>query len=343
MNVNLPPGKYPDDMRRAQFFEAVVKRLSAIPGVSSATASSGLPVNSRVMSPILADGQPNVPPGQRPLAFWNGVTPGYFQTFGIPLMRGRDFTWADDAKAPRVVIVSQSLAQRFWPNQTALGKHLTFTRFQAPYEIVGVVGDTKTNGLQADPGMAMFTSYAQWTFPGMSLTLRTGARSQRLQHAVDCASAGIGFRSSSDSDAHRGCGNGPASNATAPDHVPDRRIRRHRARVGANRALRPHGVFGGAAQYGDRHSASRGHKRADILRMVFGQAIRLSLIGIGVGSAAAIAIMQLVAGLLFHVSAADPPTFAGIAVLFLAVSLLATYIPARRATRIDPLVAMRAR
>ena len=343
MNVNLPPGKYPDGVRRAQFFEAVVKRLSAIPGVRSATASSGLPINLRVLSPVLADGQPHVPAGQRPLAFWNGITPGYFQTFGIPLLHGRDFTWADDAKAPRVVIVSQSLARRFWPNETALGKHLTFTRFQAPFEIVGVVGDTKTNGLQADAGMVMFTPYPQWTFPGMSLTLRTGADPSAFSTASATQVQAL------DADL-------PVTQTITVDAVMDQLLTQQRqtmfliggfagialvlALIGLY-ALMAYSVTQRTTEIGIRQAIGAG--RADILRMVFKQAIRLSLLGIGIGSAAAIAIMQLMAGLLFHVSAADPPTFAIIALLFLAVSLLATYIPARRATRIDPMVATRAR
>jgi putative ABC transport system permease protein len=343
MNVNLPAGKYPDGPRRAQFFEAVVKRLSAIPGVRSATASSGLPINLRVLSPILADGQPNVPAGQRPLAFWNGVTPGYFQTFGIPLMRGRDFTWADDAKAPRVVIVSQSLARRFWPSETALGKHLTFTRFQAPFEIVGVVGDTKTNGLQADAGMVIFTPYPQWTFAGMSLTIRTGADPS-------------GFSTASTAQVQALDADLPVTQMMTVDAAVDQLLTQQRQTMfliggfaGIALLLALIGLYGLMAytvaqrtvEIGIRQAIGAG--RAGILRMVFGQAIRLSLIGIGAGSVVAIGVMQLMTGLLFRVSAADPPTFAAIALLFLAVSLLATYIPARRATQIDPLVAMRPR
>jgi predicted permease len=343
MNVNLPPGKYPDGPRRAQFFEEVVKRLAAIPGVRSAAASFGLPINLRLFSPILADGQPNVPPGQRPLAIWNGATPGYFQTFGIPLLRGRDFTWADDAKAPRVVIVSQSLARRFWPNQSALGKHLTFTRLQTPFEIVGVVGDTKTNGLQVDSGMEMFTPYPQWTFPGMSLTIRTGADPAAFSMAAAAQVQAV------DADL-------PVTQILTLDAVMDQLLTQQRQTMfliggfaGVALLLALIGLYGLMAytvaqrttEIGIRQAI--GARRGDILRMVFGQAIALCLIGIAAGAGAAVALTHLMTGLLFHVSATDPPTFAGIALLFLAVSLLATYIPARRATRIDPLHAMRAR
>ena len=343
MNVNLPPGKYPDGPRRAHYFEEVVNRLSAIPGVHSATASFALPMGFRVLSPILADGQPNVPPGQRPLAIWNGATPGYFQTFGIPLLRGRDFTWADDDKAPRVVIVSQSLAHRFWPHEDAIGKHLTFTRFQAPFEIVGIAGDTKTNGLQADPGMVLFTPYAQWTFPGMSLTIRTAADPAAFGKTATAQVQSV------DADL-------PVTNILTVEAVMDQQLLQQRETmflIGGFAAvallLAVIGLYGLMAysvaqrttEIGIRQAI--GARRADILQMVFGQAVRLSLIGIGAGAIAAVAMTRLISGLLFHISATDPLTFVAIALVFLSVAMLATYLPARRATRVDPLEAMRAR
>jgi len=220
---------------------------------------------------------------------------------------------------------------------------LTFTRFQAPFEIVGVVGDTKTNGLQADAGLVIFTSYPQGTFPGMSLTIRTDADPS-------------GFSTSSTTQLQALDAGLPVTQMSTVDAMIDGLLTQQRqtmlliggfAGIALILALiGPYGLIAysvaqRAMEIGIRQAIGAG--RADIFRMVFGQAIRLSLAGIGTGSAVAIAIMQSMAGLLFHVSAADPPTFAIIALLFLAVSLLATYVPARRATRIDPLVAMRAR
>src|SRR4029077_3419074 len=120
--------------------------LETLPGVTSASAGLSIPLSVAALSPVLAEGQPNVAPGQRPLAVWNAVTPGYFKTMGIPLLRGRDFTWADDEKSQPVLIVNESLARRFWPNQNPLGKHCTFTRLQTAFEIVGVAGDTRVHG-----------------------------------------------------------------------------------------------------------------------------------------------------------------------------------------------------
>ncbi|MEO8372891.1 MAG: ABC transporter permease, partial [Candidatus Solibacter sp.] len=135
--IALPPGKYPDGPKRAQFVHAIEQRVAQMPGVTAAAVSQSVPLGQVVLSPVLAEDQPIVPVGLRPLAQWNGATPDFFRVMGIPLLRGRFFTWADDDRAPRVLIVNQSLAQRFWPGQSALGKHVTFTRFQAPFEIVG--------------------------------------------------------------------------------------------------------------------------------------------------------------------------------------------------------------
>jgi predicted permease len=193
MQVSLPPAKYPDDIRRWQFFHDVLARLESLPGVSSASASLALPLATAVMAPFLAEGQPVVAMGQRPLAAWNAIAPDYFKTLGIPLVRGRDFSPADDEHAPRRVIVGQSLARRFWPNEDATGKHISYARRQIVAEIVGVAGDVKTQGLEAEAGMVFYTPYAQFAWPNMSLTVRTAGDPRRLFNAaqaqvfaVDC-------------------------------------------------------------------------------------------------------------------------------------------------------------
>jgi len=311
--------------------------------VRSAVASFARPLGFRVLSPILADGQPNVPPGQRPLAIWNALTPGYFQTYGVPLVRGRDFTWADDEKAPRVVIVSQSLAHRFWPHEDAIGKHLTFTRFQVPFEIVGIAGDTKNNGLQADPRMTLYTAYPQWTFPGMSLAIRTEGDPSGFAKAATTQVQAV------DKDI-------PVTNLQTVDALMDAQLTGQRQTmflIGGFAAvallLAVIGLYGVMAysvaqrttEIGIRQAI--GARRGDILRLVFGQAVRLSLAGIAAGALAAVGLTQLISGMLFHIGATDPFTFGAIAVLFLAVAMLATYIPAWRATRVDPLEALRSR
>jgi putative ABC transport system permease protein len=339
--VALPPTKYPDTIRRTQFLRAVVGRLETVPGATSASAGLSIPLGVGVFSPVLADGQPNVPAGQRPLSAWNSITPGFFKTMGIPLLRGRDFTWADDAESPRVLIVSDSLARRFWPNENPLGKHCTFTRLQTAFEIVGVAGDTKARGLDADPGMMMYTPYPQWTWPAMDLTIRTAGDPRSLASGLRLAVAAV------DKDQP------VTALQTLEDAVAVTLLERRQTVylitgfAAVAMLLAVIGLYGvmaysvaqRTAEIGIRQAI--GAQRADILRMVLGQGLRLSLAGIAVGTGAAVGLTRLMAKMLFHVSATDPLTYAAIALLFLLVALAATYIPAWRATRVDPLTALR--
>jgi predicted permease len=343
MRVSLPPARYPDDARRAQFIREVIGHVETIPGVSSVSASLGLPLVQNVMAPYLADGQPVVPMGQRPLATWNAISPDYFKTLGIPLVRGRDFSWSDDEKAPRRVIVSQSLAHRFWPNDDPIGKHITYARRQVVAEIVGVAGDVKSRGLDSEPGMVFYTPYPQFAWPNMSITIRTAGDPRefsRNAHAVVFAL---------DRDL-------PVVDTQTVEGVVDNTLSSRRQTMyliagfaAVALVLAIVGLYGVMAysvaqrttELGIRQAI--GAQRADILRMVLAQGLRLSLAGIAIGTIAAAASTRLISGMLFHVSATDPLTFAGIGLLFLVVSLAASLIPALRATRIDPLEALRYR
>jgi putative ABC transport system permease protein len=341
MRVSLPPSKYPDDARRWQFIRDVVGRLQTLPGVSSATASLGLPLATAVMAPFLAEGQPVVAMGLRPLASWNAIAPDYFKTLGVPLVAGRDFSAADDEHAPKRVIVSQSLARRFWPNEDAVGKHLSYARRQVLAEIVGVARDVKTQGLEADAGMVFYTPYAQFTWPNMSLTLRTAGDPRQLVNAARSQVFAL------DRDL-------PVVDPRTTEDLLDGVLaqRRQTMYVVAGFAvvallLAVIGLYGVMAYSVAQRTAEIGIRQAigaqrrDILRMVIGQALRLSLAGIGVGVIASTILTRLIARMLYHTSATDPVTYIGISILFLAIALAASCLPAWRATRIDPMTALR--
>src|SRR5262249_21837949 len=149
------------------------------------------PMANVVFSPALVEGQPFVPIGQRPLVQWNGATPGFFRAQGIPLLAGRDFRWADDEQAPRVIVVNQSLARHFWPGESPLGKHITFTRYQAPFEVVGVVGDTSNPALEAAPLMALYSSYGQWTWSRVAISVRTTGNPMALARTLGSQVAAV--------------------------------------------------------------------------------------------------------------------------------------------------------
>jgi predicted permease len=343
MRFSMPPAKYPDDARRAQFVREVVDHMETLPGVSSVSASLGMPLVQNVMAPYLADGQPAVPMGQRPLATWNAISPEYFKTLGIPLIHGRDFTWADDEKAPRRVIVSQSLARRWWPNDDAVGKHIIYARRQVDAEIVGVAGDVKSRGLDSEPGMVFYTPYPQFAWANMSISLRTAGDPLELSRSARAQISAL------DRDL-------PVVNIQSVEDVVGNTLSQRRqtmyliagfalialllAVVGLYGVM-AYSVVQRTTEIGIRQAI--GAQRSDILRMVLSQGVRLSLAGIAAGTVVAVLATRLISGMLFHVSATDPVTFAAIAILFLIVALAASCIPAFRATRVDPLEALRHR
>jgi putative ABC transport system permease protein len=338
----LPPGKYPDGPKRAQFVHAIEQGVGQLPGVSAAAVSQSVPLGPVVLSPVLAEDQPVVPVGRRPLAQWNGCTPDFFRAMGIPLLHGRFFTWADDDRAPRVLIVNQALAHRFWPGQSALGKHVTFTRFQAPFEIVGVVGDTRSRGLEVEAPMTIYTAYPQWTWQSVSLELRTTGDPRQLSRSLAAAVASI------DKDQ-------PVTAILPMNDVVSAALSQRRETMyliagfaAVALILAVIGLYGVMAfsvaqrtvEIGIRQAM--GARRGDILRMVLLQGMRLSVLGMVLGVVCAAVVTRLMSGMLFGVSPTDPLTFAAIALLFLVVSLIACLAPAWRATRIAPVTALRA-
>jgi len=343
MGVSLPPARYPDDARRAQFMRQVLERLASVPGVSSATASLGMPLAIGAMAPFLADGQPAVPISQRPLAAWNAITPDYFKTLGIPLIRGRAFSWSDDQKAPARVIVSESLARRYWPNEDPIGKHIKYARREVRAEIVGVAGDVKSQSLEADSGLVFYTPYPQFAWPNMAITIRASGEVERFSNPARVQVLAV------DRDL-------PVVNIRTLEDLEGRALAQRRQTMyliagfaAVALLLAVMGLYGVMAysvaqrttEIGIRQAI--GAQRGDILRMVLGQGLRLSLVGIGVGTLAAMGLTRLIANMLYRVNAGDPLTFAGIPILFLAVALAATSVPAWRATRVDPLEALRCR
>ena len=341
MSISLPPAGYPDDARRWQFLREVTGRLETLPGVTSAAGSVGLPLQIGVMAPFLADGQPAVPMGQRPLAVWSAITPGYFRTLGIPLIGGRDFTFTDDAGAPKRVIVSQSLARRYWPNEDPIGKHIAYARRQFFAEVVGVAGDVKTQSLDAAAGMVFYTPYQQFAWPGISVTLRAAGDPWRYLNAARAQILAVDP-------------NLPVTNPSTLEAVVSGTLAQRRqtmwliagfavvalllAIVGLYGVM-AYSVAQRTAEIGIRQAI--GAQRGDILRMVLRQGLRLSALGIAIGAAAAFALTRVIANMLYHVSATDPLTFVAISILFLVVALAASCIPAWRASRVDPVVELR--
>jgi len=340
--ISMPPAKYPGETRRAAFVRALAQDLETTPGVQAANLAQSAPVGGPILSPFLAEGQGFVPLTQRPLARWNMTSPGYFRAYGIPMLSGRDFNWADDENSPKVLIVNQAFAKRFWPNESAIGKHVIFTRLQVPFEIVGVVGDTRSRNIEREPQITMWSVYPQWTRAGVTVAVRSaGGDPAALARVLKTRLAAL------DRDL-------PLTNVQTLDEAVRTTMsqRKQITYLVAGFAtlalvLAVIGLYGviafsvaqRTAEIGIRQAI--GAQRTDILRMVVLQGLRLTVVGIVVGAASAVALTRLMSRLLFQTNATDPVTYGIIAGIFTVVALAATLIPAYRATRIDPIIALR--
>ncbi len=341
VGITLPPSRYPDSARRVTFFEELLRQVRSLPGVVSAAGSTSLPVNPTRFSMALPDGQPMVPLAERPIFNLEQITPGYAAAMRIPILAGREFTEHDDAKAPRVVVVNQALAKRYWPNESAVGKRILVGRATATSEIVGVLGDIPNLTVGADPQPEFFLAFAQTPSATQNLVVRTKGDPKSILPAVRARVLGL------DRDQ-------PVTGIQSMEDVLETGAAQPRFTtylLGGLSAtallLAVIGIYGVIAysvaertqEMGIR--IALGAERGNILRLVMRHGLALAAAGIALGLGAAFALTRLMSTLLYHVSVTDPLTFIAGPVLFLAVAALASYVPARRATRVDPVIALR--
>jgi putative ABC transport system permease protein len=315
--------------------------VRSLPGVSSAAVASALPSNPSRFSPALAEGQPEVPLAQRPLFNVQTFTPGYADTLKIPVQRGRAFTDHDGANDRRVALVNESLVRRFWPRENPIGKRIWLGRQPDPVEVVGVLGDVRNVGLAADTQPEIYLPFAQLPWAFMNLIVRTEGDPHRLEAAVR------GRVLATDRDQ-------PVTQVRTMEEVLDAAAAQPRfttsllgALSGTALLLAMVGIYGVIAYSVAERTGEMGVRialgagRGDILRLVLWQGLGMALGGIAIGLVAALAATRLLTSQLYHVSTTDPQAFAGSAALFLAVAAAASYVPARRAMRVDPILALR--
>ncbi|HMJ06366.1 MAG TPA: ABC transporter permease [Chthoniobacterales bacterium] len=346
MKIPLSDVKYPASTQRAAFFDEVVRRITPLPGVRAVAIAGNLPLTYNGDSmPIGVEGIPDPPPDQHPDVIYRAVGAGYFNTMGIPFVRGRDFTDQDTSESTMTVIVSEKTAQHYWPGADPIGKRLKAgsTTAEGPWRtVIGVVKDVRQNDFIAQPKMQMYMTYRQLQ------SLRPNALIVRT--AVDPSSLATAVRNqiwAIDKDQ-------PVSDIRTMDEIVAEAVARQRfsmlllgvfavlALVLA--AVGIYGVMSYTVAQRTREIGIRmalGAQRSDVLKMTIGQGLRLVLTGLTVGLIAALLLTRVMASLLFGVSATDPLTFAAIACILLAVALIASYIPALRAMRVDPMVALR--
>jgi predicted permease len=341
--LEISDAKYVSADQQTSFFNNVLERVRALPGVESAGTVSSLPFQVGSTQPVIAEGQPVVPMADQPEVAVRLISPGYLAAMRIPLKLGRDLTDADKAESQPVILVSDSFAKRFWPNENPIGKHVTLTFVPgSSREVVGVVGDVKLDGLDvARPVAAIYPAMSQNTQTQMVLAVRTSSAPTSLTSAVTIAVHNI------DPDE-------PVVGVVTMESIVDQSLGQQRLNVillaaFAGLAL----VLGAIGIYGVQSYAVRqrvreigirialGAQRSDVFRLVLGHGLKLVLIGICIGLAASFALTRLMASQLYGLSATDPLTFAAVAIVLGFVALLACYIPARRAMHVDPMVALR--
>jgi putative ABC transport system permease protein len=343
MNVSLPTVKYADVQKQISFFDELLRRVSPLPGVRSAAISAALPLTPKRITPVLPEGQPEVSLAERPFVIIEAVSPRLLETLRIPLRAGRAFTEADNVQAPKVIIINETFARRYWPNQNAVGKHILIGRMPAPAEIIGVAADAKNSGLAQDPKAQIYLPFPQLPWGNMNLIVRTAAEPHAMISAVRGQIAAL------DPDQ-------PVTAVQTVDELMDMSRAQPRFTTlliglfsAAALILAVVGIYGVLAytvaqrqqELGIRLALGAGKR--DIFRLVVGQGLMLTFIGVVIGWVAALALTRFLASVLYHTGAQDLVIFTVAPPVLLAIAFAASYLPARRAMGVDPSEALRHR
>jgi putative ABC transport system permease protein len=343
--VTLPAARYADSRRSAAFFTDSVARIATQPGVQSAAGVSFLPLSGPgIGTSFYRADQPTPPPGQLPATEVSPVTPGFFRTMGIPQVRGRDLSPADTADAPLVAVVNETLIRRHFSGEDPLGKRLQVSigpRAGMLVEIVGVVGDIKTSALDADTAPAVYLPHTQLAIGLMTFVARTSGEPMSLVTSVASVVHGLDPQL-------------PLADVKSMTEVVDATLARPRTVSTLLSAfalialvLAGVGVYGVMAYSVSQRTQEIGVRMAlgataeSVFRLVLGQALRLIALGVVVGLLAAGAMTRVLDTLLYQTGSLDPLTFGATVVVLTLVATLASYVPARRGTRIAPVDALR--
>jgi predicted permease len=341
--VGLPPGSYPDIQRQGLFFQNAIEKLKALPGITTASAGSNLPAsdNGNTRSPAAVEGRPLPPVSDRTIAVRSTSLPGFFETLGIPVKQGRDFTWRDRPDTPNVVIINESMAKKFFPGEDPIGHRLITGIQSIPREIVGVVGDVRSENLSLPPGPEMYYPATQLDGAFMSVIVRSSRPPASLRSELLAAIHAL--------DPGLPIDQVQSYNEVLAQASADRRLSMYLLGgfAGLALALAGMGIYSviayGVAQrtneFGIRFAL--GAAARDVIGLVMKEGLRLSLVGLVVGLGLSFAVTRLMQRLLFEVSPRDPWLYSGVALFICSIAALACFVPALRATRIDPMQALR--
>jgi putative ABC transport system permease protein len=343
MQLLLPQTRYDKPAKMIAFYRRLHDEIAAAPSVAAAAVSTTLPMTgSDINMGFVPEGHA-VNPNVRSSAAFYGVSPDYFSTLGIKVLRGRAFTERDDERAPTVAIINETMAAKYWPGEDPIGKRLTMSYGNTPpREIVGIVADVKQVTLTDKQGPQMYAPFVQAPWPFITAVARTTAAPEAAAGSLRQVLAHL--------DPEQAAGE-----IRTFDQFLARSIATPRftaillgAFAGLALLLAGFGLYGLMAysvaqrrrEIGIRMAL--GAQAADVRSLVVNQAVRLGTAGLAIGIAGALAVTRVLESQLFGVSASDPLTFAAVSAALIIVLLLAAYLPARRATRVDPIVALRA-
>jgi putative ABC transport system permease protein len=346
MKVVLPEPRYREFAKRTAFYNDLVQKVQALPGVASAAVTTNLPLYRQGNSiGILIDGRPEPQPGQELIVVTRIVSPSYFDTMGIQLVKGRYLSDQDVIPGQRVVMISEAMANKFWPGEDPIGKRLAGGRVRSPQDwinVIGVVKDVRQFELNADPRPQMYLTYRQaGFFAPRDLVVKTTVDPSSLTSTVRQAVWEI------DKDQ-------PVASIRTMDEILSESISRQRFSMlllaifaGIALALAAVGIYSVMSYSVTRRTQeigirmALGAQRGAVLRLAIGRELKLVLVGLVIGVGASLMLTRLMTSLLFGVTPTDPITFISISLVLIGASLLASYLPARRATKVDPIVALR--
>ena len=339
--ITLPVAQYPDAPSRQRFVQQTLDTLRDVPGLESTTLSGDIPLNGGNRT-LYARGDRDVPPiEKRANGPSHDIAPGYFRTWGVPLLAGREFNDHDIADGQMVCLISQAGAKKVYPNENPIGKTLLVTSLGVPCEIVGIVGDVRSIQVREEPGMEFYRPMAQENFPFLNVTVRSNlqvsAVTKLVQSVLSKVDPGLAIAVPQSMD------------AVVAQSFGQARLKTWLLGIFAGVALllASIGIYGAVAYTVEQRTGEIGVRMAlgaqtrDVLRLIINQGMKPVVIGLAIGIAAAFALGRLIASQLYQVSAHNPALLAGATVLLAAIALLACLLPARRAAMVDPVQALR--